>query len=122
MTINRRAGVAALALLLAGCGAQTVRTVAAPSSAPPPPMKKAGLEGVLGQNARALTSLFGRPDQDLREANGRKLQFGNGVCVLDAYLYARKSGQEPVVTWLDARRPDGADADRAACVTALTRK
>jgi hypothetical protein len=105
-------------LLLAGCGAAV--PTPAPVSASSPTPRVEGLERVMGQTAKSLTAMFGRPDQDVREANGRKLQFGNAkICVLDAYLYAKKSGQEPVVTWIDARRPDGADTDRAKCAEAL---
>ena len=58
----------------------------------------------------------------VRQANGRKLQFGSGVCVLDAYLYARRNGQEPVVTYVDARQLDGSDIDRASCVASFGRR
>jgi hypothetical protein len=44
------------------------------------------------------------------------------VCVLDAYLYPPAAGKEPVVTWIDARRPTGEDFDRASCIAALTRR
>ncbi|MBB5684171.1 hypothetical protein [Sphingobium boeckii] len=113
------------ALLLAGCGSNGPRPQAAARAPDPIVPRKVSRGGaqdaVIGRDARALTGLFGRPAQDVREANGRKLQFGNGVCVLDAYLYARKSGAEPVVTYVDTRKPDGADVDRASCVAALAR-
>ncbi|MGV3479903.1 MAG: hypothetical protein ACO1O3_08130 [Sphingobium sp.] len=124
MRIARWACGAMLALL-AGCGGGApVRPVAAPVPPPsrPVPIPTAGLERVMGQTAKSLTSMFGRPDQDVREANGRKLQFGSGVCVLDAYLYARRNGQEPGVTYVDARQLDGSDIDRASCVASFTRR
>lgn len=108
------------ALALGGCA-----TVPEPKPAAPPPKPFAGTQGleqVIDQNARTLTMLFGQPALDVREFNARKLQFAGGSCVLDAYLYAKKKGQEPVVTYVDARRPDGADVDRAACVASLSRK
>ena len=52
----------------------------------------------------------------------RKLQFANGRCILDAYLYAPARGKEPVVTHVDARSPTGTDVDPAACATALQAK
>ena len=62
-----------------------------------------------------------QPDLDLREGPARKLQFLGPACVLDAYLYPPRSGRgEPVVTYVDARQPDGRDMDRASCVAALT--
>ena len=84
----------------------------------PPVVTAAGLERVLGQDARALIALFGQPELDVREEQARKLQFAGPICVLDAYLYPR-SGREPVVTYVDARQPDGRDIDRASCVAAL---
>ena len=80
-----------------------------------------GLERVLGQNAAGLVQLFGTPDADIREGNARKLQFESKFCVLDAYLYP-KGREEPRVTYLDAREPDGSTIDRASCVAALTRR
>lgn len=78
-----------------------------------------GLERVIGQTARGLTALFGNPIQDLSDGGARKLQFSKGNCVLDVYLYPKRAGGEPVVTHVDARRPTGAEADRAACVAAM---
>lgn len=117
----RAAGwIMAGALVLGGCATVPEPKAAAP--APKPFTGTHGLEQVMGQNARTLTTLFGAPAQDVREFNARKLQFAGGSCVLDAYLYAKKKGQEPVVTHVDARRPDGDDVDKAACVAALSRK
>ncbi|HYZ48507.1 MAG TPA: hypothetical protein VE567_06395 [Sphingomonas sp.] len=84
----------------------------------PPVISTSGLERVLGHPARALVALFGAPELDVREDRARKLQFAGPICVLDAYLYP-KDGSEPVVTYVDARQPDGRDIDRASCVAAL---
>lgn len=107
-------------LLLAGCAAT-------PAARPPAvgvvavPYNPIGLERVIGQDAAALTRLFGQPDADIREGTARKLQFQGRFCVLDAYLYP-KDGQPPRVTYIDAREPDGSTIDRASCVSALTRR
>lgn len=108
--------IAGSALLLAGC-------VSAPSGqenvpATPPVISTSGLERVLGHDARSLVTQFGEPELDVREGEGRKLQFAGPICVLDAYLYS-KGHREPVVTYVDARQPDGRDIDRASCVAAL---
>jgi len=113
--------------LLAGCGGiESARPGGAsqpPAHIPPRKIGAAGAQdAVIGRDARGLTALFGRPAQDVREANGRKLQFGNGVCVLDAFLYPKKAGQEPVTTFVDTRRLDGATMDRATCVAALAER
>ena len=99
----------------------------APQSAAPPvrvaaprPVPIAGLEGVIGSTATALVARLGSAALDLREGAARKLQFAGPACVLDAYLYPQRSGAEPVVTYVDARLPDGRDIDRASCVAALS--
>jgi hypothetical protein len=103
-------------VLLGGCAAVPQATEPLPVT--PPVVSTSGLERVLGRNARDLIALFGEPELDVREEQARKLQFTGPICVLDAYLYP-KAGREPVVTYVDARQPDGRDIDRASCVSAL---
>ncbi len=110
-----------LLVLLAGCGPTTEQSPLV--SVPPPPVRiEAGLDRVLGQDARALISLFGAPNQDVREEPARKLQYATSVCVLDAYLYPPGPGREPLVAHVDARLPTGEDIDRASCIAALVRR
>lgn len=118
----RRAFALAAMLALSACAAvpQSAPRPAVNAPAAPPPA--AGLERVMAKDARALEALFGAPDLDVREAGARKLQYTGAVCVLDAYLYAAAAGREPVVTWIDARRPNGDDFDRASCIAALSRR
>jgi len=124
-------------LALAACGGST--DAVRPLPAPPPPKSirpaspaviqtqrpKAhlqvlpGLEGVIGADADALTRQFGQPRLDVREGDARKLQWSGVPCVLDAYLYPPDGGGRPSATYVDARRGDGRDVDRAACVAAL---
>lgn len=85
----------------------------------PIPGGTAGLDRVMGQSGSVLIGLFGNPAADVSEGPARKLQFANQTCVLDAYLYQRGAGTA-VVTYLDARRPDGSPIDRASCVGALS--
>jgi hypothetical protein len=113
-------GALGLLLLAAGCAPTVVAEPQRPIiAAPPRATTILGLEGVLGRTAAALTSQFGQAALDVREGTARKLQFSGPACVLDAYLYPRAGGGEPVVTHLDARQPDGRDMDRASCVAAL---
>ena len=135
-----RAGIAMLALLLAGCAttppparptpasAKPALTKPAPTrvrpSRKPPPSAVAqvvpGVEGVIGNDAAGLIRQFGAPRLDIVEGDARKLQFSSSACVLDAYLYPPAAGKEPLATYIDARRPsDGQDVDRAACIAAL---
>lgn len=108
-------------LVLAGCASTpTARPVLTPTRSLP--MRATGLERVLGANARGLTALFGPADQDVKETGAQRLQFRGPICVLDAYLYPDATGRDPVVTYIDARQPDGRDIDRASCVAAMIRR
>lgn len=111
----------AILMLLAGCATTNAQRPAV-SRAIPVALPTLGLEAVMGQNAAALTRSFGQPDADVREGTARKLQFSSAICILDAYLYPAKSGDEPRVTWVDARQRDGSAIDRASCVAALNRR
>ncbi|MES1973944.1 MAG: hypothetical protein V4472_15915 [Pseudomonadota bacterium] len=107
-------------LLLAGCSADGVAPRPARAAPVPIPVPGGGgLDRIIGQSGGALIGLFGQPLADVREGNARKLQFGNAICVLDAYLYPKGRG-EPVVTYLDARQTNGSPIDRASCVGALS--
>lgn len=124
MATRHRAALG-LAMLAAGC-------VSSPTAAPvqrhavalpaAPRYNPVGLEGVIGRTARFLETGFGRPALDIREGPARKLQYAGAACVLDLYLYPPRGGGEAIVTYVDARRPDGTDFDRASCVAALERR
>lgn len=87
-----------------------------------PVLEKKGLEAVMGKDIATLKRLFGEPRLDIVEVYGRKLQFSGKACVLDAFLYPDGKGGSEIVTHIDARRSDGAEVDRAACVEALSRR
>jgi hypothetical protein len=113
-------GILGAALTLSACGTPKPPPVSAAAMAPP--VRVTGLDRVIGHDARNLIALFGPADQDVWEASARKLQFGSGICILDAYLYPPSKGKEPLVTYVDARQTDGAVIDKASCVAALTRR
>ncbi|WP_420606782.1 hypothetical protein [Novosphingopyxis sp.] len=124
--MNKIPAIAALSLLCAACATVPATSPAKPVGIPGISNANAmgdthGLEAVLGRDEQALKRLFGEPRLDVVEPVGHKLQFIGAPCILDAYLYADKSGRE-VVTHVDARRRDGAAVDRAACVAALQAK
>jgi hypothetical protein len=124
----RKRGAAAigLAMLSAGCvsseTAAPVKRHAGAALPPAPRYNPVGLEGVIGRTARFLETGFGKPELDIREGTARKLQYSGAACVLDLYLYPPRGGGDPIVTYVDARRPDGTDFDRASCVAALQRR
>ena len=123
-------------LLLAGSvSAQEARPMARPAARPPAPVERTavsfparpsvvarGLESVIGKDVSALKRQFGEPRLDVVEVYGRKLQFVGKPCILDAFLYPENKGDREVVTYVDARRSDGAAVDRAACIEALQRR
>lgn len=116
-------GIAALSalVLLFACGGGGV--IPPPGRAAPVPVPQPGMAAlttVMGASANALTAQFGRPLLDVTEGSARKLQFGNGTCVLDAYLYPPKSGRgDPVVTFAETRQRDGSPIDQASCAAAI---
>ncbi len=127
-------GSLAILALLSGCAASTGAPAARPTTspavgrdvpaaaAPRPAIVMKGLEAVIGKDRAALSRLFGQPRLDVGEVYGRKLQFSGKACVLDAYLYPDGKNGTEIVTHVDARRSDGAEVDRAACVEALQRR
>ena len=141
VSLLRLAAGSGLAALLGAC---TTAGPAAPTPAPPPrvvpqapppanpapPPQRApgdprimtlpGLETIIGLDANALTGIYGAPRLDVREGDVRKLQYRGEACVLDIYLYPVAGRQQPVATWVEARRAsDGLDVDRASCAAAL---
>ncbi len=123
----RRALFASIAAvgLLCGCVPSAPRPQSAAAVPPPPPAVAAAISGLdlIGSSARTLIARLGAPGMDLREGDGRKLQFLGAACVLDAYLYPPGEGRgEPVVTYVDTRQLDGRSIDRSSCVAALARR
>jgi hypothetical protein len=120
MTVFRFSALpCSLILLLPGCVGP-----AAVGTASSPPMRSAAHygsapEGIAGRDARQLIAMFGQPRLDVRERTVRKLQFTNGRCVLDAYLYVTGKKKEPIVTHIDTRLPNGNDTDTGGCIQSL---
>lgn len=118
-------------LALAACAAPA--TYVAPPPSHPAPFHPAprpephfqtlpGLEGVIGADQAALERQFGQPRLNVIEEDAVKLQWSGVPCILDVYLYPPKEGGRPVAAYVDARRGDGRDVDRAACVAALRQR
>lgn len=126
------ASLGVIALLLGGCVSGAVTAPARPAAtsvprstirAAPQVMAPAGLEGVIGAPAAALTGRFGAPRIDLAEGDARKLQFAGSTCVVDIYLYPLAASAEPTATHVEARlRQGGAPADPGACIREILRR
>lgn len=124
MTNNRRlTAIAGLALTLGACAGPAIpRPAAMPPSAPPPTVvRPVQSNALIGNSVDAIGRMFGKPRIDVTEGAGRKLQFAGARCVIDIYFYAPRAGANPVATHVDARTPDGRNAEVNSCAEALRR-
>jgi hypothetical protein len=100
-------------LLVAGCA-----SAPKPAATPQVPQSEHTRGRIIGLTAEDLVRRFGTPALQIREGESLKLQFRNGRCVLDAYLYA--VGNAPYrVTYVDARTRALAAIDQALCIDLL---
>lgn len=122
--IHRLGAIAVLSLLLGGCAGSAIpRATPAPGgpAATIPAPRPIQNNSLIGHPANAALSLFGKPRLDVTEGGARKLQFGGSACVIDIYYYAPRQGADPLATHVDARTPDGRDANIPSCIDALRR-
>lgn len=124
MQNGRLIAIAGTALLLGGCAGPAIPRATPPGSAAPPAApitapRPTQNNSLIGHSANAALGLFGKPRLDVAEGAGRKLQFAGGACILDIYYYAPKQGADPLATHVDARTPDGRDANVTSCIEAL---
>ena len=120
--MNYRRGILWCVALAFGTSAQIHAERPASHFPTRPALEKHGLDLVMGKDVETLKRLFGEPRLDIIEVYGRKLQFIGKACVLDAFFYPDGKGGAEIVTHIDARRSDGAEVDRAACIEALIRR
>ncbi|RMD88347.1 MAG: hypothetical protein D6807_05985 [Alphaproteobacteria bacterium] len=124
-----------LAGVLAGCtllpGGEAVppqpppAPLPAPEAEPPPPAPvpvppTAAL--VLGKDAAAVQAILGHPVLVRREDGVQVMQFANGHCVLDVFLYRHESDARFVARHLAARTPAGERLEPADCLALLVPK
>lgn len=113
----RRYLVVAATLFLASCATAPQQTAPeVPEIVQTPRTARSGLAGL---TAGELVGHFGNPALQIREGTSLKLQFRGRSCVLDAYLYPSQGDSTLRVTHIDARSPNGAAMDQAACISAL---
>ncbi|HMO76163.1 MAG TPA: hypothetical protein PKD99_05335 [Sphingopyxis sp.] len=122
----RPLAAAALISLLGACAATPPPRSATPPpvtgpAAPPAVVRPVQHNDLIGQSPAAVGRLFGQPRIDVTEGGARKLQFQGSACVLDIYFYAPRAGADPVATHVDARTPDGRNAEVNSCADALRR-
>lgn len=138
ITLFNRSAIVLATLMLASCGgAEMSAGGTSPVRSAPPPVRTSvprpapvvrpsaqiqtipGLESVIGADALQLGRQFGTPRLDVIDDDARKLQWTGTACILDVYLYPQPGSSRATATYVDARRGDGRDVDRAACVAAL---
>lgn len=125
--IHRLLALAALSSTLAACAGPAIPgggTSPRPTvTAPPPPtiVRPVQQNSLIGSNVDAIGRMFGKPRLDLSEGAARKLQFAGAACILDIYFYPARAGAEPVATHVDARTPDGRNAEVDGCAATLRR-
>ncbi|MBW8297780.1 hypothetical protein [Sphingopyxis sp.] len=122
---NRLAIFTGLALLLGGCAGNAIPRAnppkAPPAAGPITSPRPTQNNSLIGRSANSALSLFGKPRLDVAEGAARKLQFAGAACILDIYYYAPKQGADPLATHVDARTPDGRNANVPSCIEALRR-
>ena len=107
----------ALILVLAACARAPQPT---PGPGPAPVARHTGV--LTGLTASELGARFGRPNFQVREGPGTKLQWSKNGCVLDAYLYPPDQGRGvDRVMHVDSRAPSGADMAIQTCLALLAR-
>ena len=120
----RLAAIAGLALTLGACAGPAIPRPAAPAGRPPPAptvVRPVQNNALIGSSADAIGRMFGKPQLDVTEGAGRKLQFAGSNCILDIYFYAPRAGANPVATHVDARTPDGRNAEVNGCAQSFQR-
>ncbi|WP_432768711.1 MAG: hypothetical protein HEQ22_15310 [Sphingopyxis sp.] len=111
------------ALSLAACAGPAIPRAAPPRATAPPPtvVRPVQNNALIGSSADAVGRMFGKPRLDVTEGAGRKLQFAGAACILDIYFYAPRAGADPVATHVDARTPDGRNAEVNSCAQSIQR-
>lgn len=121
---SRLAAIAGLALALGACAGPAIPRPSIPPPAAQQPstvVKPVQNNALIGNSADAIGRMFGKPRLDVTEGAGRKLQFAGSSCTLDVYFYAPRAGANPVATHVDARTPDGRNAEVNSCAQSLQR-
>lgn len=110
------------ALALSACSTAIIPSQSGSGRFTPATRPPGDSHGVIGADARTLIRLLGKPRLDIRDPTARKLQFSNGRCVLDTYLYPPRARREPVATYAEARTSDGSAMDWTVCVDQLRQR
>ena len=119
MPARQKLLILSLALGLAACGGGAPKTVETQKPAEPvkPAKPKITTQQLLGAKGPWLLSQMGRPEFSRQDLNAHIWQYKNPTCVLNVFLY--DENEDFKVLHFDARDDQGANTDRAACLSAL---
>ena len=114
--------ILSLVLGLAACGGGAPKPVETQKPAEPAKPAKAAKPKItsgqlLGAKGPWLLSQMGQPDFSRQDLNAHIWQYKNTSCVLNVFLY--DEADEFKVLHFDARDAQGANTDRAACLSTL---
>ncbi len=96
----RFGAMAIAALVLAGCASSKGSLDLGTAGRTPSPAELSGL------GRAELVSLLGPADFNRVDGPAEILQYRNGACTLDVFLYKKGAGGEPRVTHVEARAPN----------------
>lgn len=110
-------------LLLAACAPRPAPApTPAPVGATPAGPDQHDHRTVNGMSASELIQHFGRPQLQIVEGEGTKLQFAGRNCVLDIYLYPPPGGGTPRATLIEARNFQGGEVSAQSCAVAIEKR
>jgi hypothetical protein len=131
LTVVRRtpgptACAAALALIVSGChatnssgGADIEPTTGAETSTSALAPANLGPDHLSGLARTELTALLGTADFDRRDGPAEILQYRNGTCILDVFLYRESANGAFRVAHVEARNLDMRKVTGADCLRSL---
>ena len=111
---------AALAVIVSGCdathssggaGIETSTPVSAPADLDP--------DHLSGLARTELTTLLGAPDFGRRDGPAEILQYRNGTCILDIFLYKESANESFLVAHVEARNLDMQEVPGEDCLRSL---
>ena len=124
--LGRKAWMAALALILSGCHAThssgtannepaTGSETSTPASTP----ADFGPDHLSGLARTELTTLLGAPDFGRLDGPAEILQYRNGNCILDVFLYRETANESFLVAHVETRNLDMQEVPGEDCLRSL---
>jgi len=114
------AWAAALALIVSGCDAtHSSGGAGMETSTPASTPADLGPDHLSGLARTELTTLLGAPDFGRRDGPAEILQYRNGNCILDVFLYRESANESFQVAHVEARNLDMQEVPGEDCLRSL---